>query len=172
MLSGSLAIQVFRPRSPWRPQSSEKPSFLFSSFFYNTPKQSFPDMQFPHVFIAFLAREVRFPHGFIAFSLFIFLGGPRWPPRAIFSDFGRPLGASWGYLGAILAPTRPSWLHLGALLGLSWRIFGHLGAILAPYLLQLGHPGSILALSWAYLGMSLASTLTIWMSKSRKSEPL
>ena len=34
-------------------------------------------MQLPHVFIAFLGREVRFPHGFIAFSLFIFLGvGP------------------------------------------------------------------------------------------------
>ena len=56
-------------------------------------------MQLSHVFIAFLAREVRFPHGFIAFSLFIFLGGPRWPPRAIFEilvalwePFGRYLG--------------------------------------------------------------------------------
>ena len=52
-------------------------------------------MQLPHVFIAFLAREVRFPYGFIAFSLFIFLGGPRWLPRTIFCDFGRPFGASW-----------------------------------------------------------------------------
>ena len=128
-------------------------------------------MQLSHVFIAFLAREVRFPHGFIAFLIFVFLGVPRWPPRAIFCDFGPPLGASWGYLGAIMAPYWLQLGHLGALLGLSWRIFGHLGAILAPYLLQLGHPGSILALSWAYLGMSLALTLTIWMSKSRKSEP-
>ena len=68
-------------------------------------------MQLPHVFIAFWAREVRFPHGFIAFSLFIFLGVPRWPPRAIFCDFGRPLGASgtllgssWGPLSALGAP--------------------------------------------------------------------
>ena len=68
-------------------------------------------MQLPHVFIAFLAREVRFPHGFIAFSLFIFLGGPRWLPREIFCDFGRPLGASvtllgssWGPLSALGAP--------------------------------------------------------------------
>ena len=55
-------------------------------------------MQFPHVFIAYLAREERFPHGFIAFSLFIFLGVPRWPTRVIFCDFGRPLGASGGLL--------------------------------------------------------------------------
>ena len=68
-------------------------------------------MQLPHVFIAFLAREVRFPHGFIAFSLFIFLGGPRWLPRAIFCDFGRPLGAfgtllgcPWDPLSALAAP--------------------------------------------------------------------
>ena len=68
-------------------------------------------MQLPHVFIAFLAREVRFPHGFIAFSLFIFLGVPIWPPRVIFCDFGRPLGASgtllgspWGPLSALGAP--------------------------------------------------------------------
>ena len=68
-------------------------------------------MQLSHVFIAFLAREVRFSHGFIAFSLFIFLGGPRWPPRVIFGDFGRPLGASgtllgssWGPLSALGAP--------------------------------------------------------------------
>ena len=68
-------------------------------------------MQLPHVFIAFLAREVRFPHGFIAFSLFIFLGVSRWPPRAIFCDFGRPLGAfvtllgcPWGPSGALGAP--------------------------------------------------------------------
>ena len=68
-------------------------------------------MQLPHVFIAFLAREVRFPHGFIAFSLFIFLGGPSWAPRGFFFDFGRPLGASgtllgssWGPLSALGAP--------------------------------------------------------------------
>ena len=76
-------------------------------------------MQLPHVFIAFLARVVRFPHGFIAFLLFVFLGVPRWPPRVIFCDFGRPLGPSWGPLGVILA----------------------------PYWLQLGHLGSILVLS-------------------------
>ena len=92
-------------------------------------------MQLSHVFIAFLAREVRFPHGFIAFLLFIFLGVPRWPPRAIFCDFGPPLGASWGYLGAILA----------------------------PYWLQLGHLGSILVPSWAYLGASLAILVPSWL---------
>ena len=41
-------------------------------------------MQLPHVFIAFLAREVRFPHGFIAFSLFIFLEGAQMASK---SDF-------------------------------------------------------------------------------------
>ena len=68
-------------------------------------------MQLPHVFIAFLAREVRFPRGFIAFSLSVFLGVPRWLPRVIFCDFGRPLGASgtllgssWGPLSALGAP--------------------------------------------------------------------
>ncbi len=68
-------------------------------------------MQFPHVFIACLAREEWFPHGFIAFSLVGFLGVPRWPPRAIFCDFGRPLGAfvtllgcPWGPLGALGVP--------------------------------------------------------------------
>ena len=62
-------------------------------------------MQLPHVFIAFLAREVRFPHGFIAFLLFVFLGVPRWLPRAIFIDFGNLLGAlglSWAVLGCLL----------------------------------------------------------------------
>ena len=76
-------------------------------------------MQLPHVFIAFFAREVRFPHGFIAFSLFVFLGVSRLPPRAIFYDFGRPLGAS------------------GTLLGSSWRPLSALGATfgapLAPF---------------------------------------
>ena len=61
-------------------------------------------MQLSFVFIAFLAREVRFSHGFIAFLLFVFLGVPRWRPRAIFSDFGRPLGASWALLGRPWAP--------------------------------------------------------------------
>ena len=68
-------------------------------------------MQLPHVIIAFWAREVRFPRGFIAFSLFIFLGVSRWPPRAIFCDFGRPLGArgtlsagSWDPLSALGVP--------------------------------------------------------------------
>ena len=73
-------------------------------------------MQLPHVFIAFLAREVRFPHEFIAFSLFIFLGVPRWPPRAIFFDFGplwEPLGSPWGPLSALGVP-------LGALLAPFW----------------------------------------------------
>ena len=85
--------------------------------------------------------------------------------------------------------------NIDAYVGLCWRIFGHLGAILAPSWLHIGsnlailapswcslrpilahlwpswcHPGSILVLSWAYLGMSLALTLAIWMSRSRTSE--
>ena len=75
-------------------------------------------MQLSHVFIAFLAREERFPHGFIAFSLFIFLGVPRWPPRAIFNDFGRPLGASWALLGCPWAPLGLPWGLVATLLGL------------------------------------------------------
>ena len=75
-------------------------------------------MQLPHVFIAFLAREVRFPHGFIAFSLFIFLGGPRWRPRAIFNDFGRPLGASWALFGSPWPPLGLLWGRVATLLGL------------------------------------------------------
>ena len=77
-------------------------------------------MQLPHVFIAFLAREVRFPHGFIAFSLFIFLGGPRWPPRTIFCDFGRPLGAFGTLLGAPWGPLSALGAPLGALLAPFW----------------------------------------------------
>ena len=77
-------------------------------------------MQLPHVFIAFLAREVRFPHGFIAFSLFIFLGGARWLPRTIFSDFGRPLGASWALIGSPWCPLSVLGVPLGALLAPFW----------------------------------------------------
>ena len=68
-------------------------------------------MQLSRVFIACLAREVRFPYEFIAFVLFVFLGVSRLPPRVIFCDFGRPLGASgtllgssWGPLSALGAP--------------------------------------------------------------------
>ena len=75
-------------------------------------------MQLSHVFIAFLAREVRFSHGFIAFLLFVFLGVPRWLPRAIFSDFGRPLGASWALLGCPWAPLGLPWGLVATLLGL------------------------------------------------------
>ena len=75
-------------------------------------------MQLSHVFIAFLAHVVRFPHGFIAFLLFVFLGVPRWPPRAIFNDFGRPLGASWALLGCPWAPLVPPWGRVATLLGL------------------------------------------------------
>ena len=91
-------------------------------------------MQLPHVFIAFLAREVRFPHGFIAFSLFIFLGVPRWPPRAIFCDFGRPLGAFWTLLGCLERTWSAPWSPLGTILvtmliswGVLWRSRGYLG---------------------------------------------
>ena len=115
-------------------------------------------MQLPHVFIAFLAREVRFSHGFIAFLLFVFLGVPRWPPRAIFCDFGPPLGASWGYLGAILAPYWLQLGHLGSILELSWAMLSslriHVGAslvILGPCWLHLGFNLSILARSWRSL---------------------
>ena len=104
-------------------------------------------MQLSHVFIAFLAREVRFPHGFIAFLLFVFLGVPRWPPSAVFCDFGRPFGASWGYLGAILAPYWLQLGHLGSILVLSWAYLGEFLGILAPYWPQLGHLGSILVVS-------------------------
>ena len=75
-------------------------------------------MQLSHVFIAFLAREVRFSHGFIAFSLFVFLGVSRWPPRAIFCDFGRPLGASWALLDCPWAPLGLPWGLVATLLGL------------------------------------------------------
>ena len=51
-------------------------------------------MQLSHVFIAFLAREVRFPHGFIAFSLFVLLGVPKWSLKSIFDALGRPFGLS------------------------------------------------------------------------------
>ena len=77
-------------------------------------------MQLSHVFIAFLAREVRFPHGFIAFSLFIFLGVPRWPPRAIFCNFGRPFGASWALFGSPWGPLNAFGVPLGALLAPFW----------------------------------------------------
>ena len=85
-------------------------------------------MQFPQVFIAFLAREVRFPHGFIAFSLFIFLGVSRWPPRLIFCDFGRPLGASGTpgvFLGSIERTWSALWSPLGTILAtmlISWGV--------------------------------------------------
>ena len=55
-------------------------------------------MQLSHVFIAFLAREVRFPHGFIAFSLFIFLGGP----DGLQERFSVILVALWEALGRSL----------------------------------------------------------------------
>ena len=74
-------------------------------------------MQLSHVFIAFLAREVRFSHGFIAFSLFDFFWVPRWLPRAIFNDFGRPLGASWALLGCPWAPLGLPWRVVATLLG-------------------------------------------------------
>ena len=123
-------------------------------------------MQFPHVFIAFLAREVRFSHGFIAFLLFIFLGVPRCPPRAIFCDFGRPLGASRGYLGAILAPYWLQLGHLGFILVLSWAYLGASLAILVTMLISWG----VLWRSGGCLGLSLALTLTVWMSKPRQSQ--
>ena len=116
-------------------------------------------MQLSHVFIAFLAREVRFPHGFIAFLLFVFLGVPKWPPRAIFCDFGRPLGASWGYLGAILAPywfqlgiLAPSWCPLGPILAHLWPSWCHLGSIFAPTWPSWLHLGALLGLSWHVFG--------------------
>ena len=77
-------------------------------------------MQFPHVFIAFLAHEVRLPHGFIAFSLFVFLGVPRWPPRAIFCDFGRPLRVFWALFGSPWGPLSALGVPLGALLAPFW----------------------------------------------------
>ena len=123
-------------------------------------------MQLSHVFIAFLAREVRFSHGFIAFSLFIFLGGPRWPPRVIFCDFGHPLGASWGHLGAILAPYWLQLGHLGSILVLSWAYLGASLAILVTMLISWG----VLWRSGGCLGLSLALTLTVWMSKPRQSQ--
>ena len=101
-------------------------------------------MQLPHAFIAFLAREVRFPHGFIAFSLFIFLGVSRWPPRAIFCDLGRPLGASgtllgssWGPLSALGAPFGVLGTILVTMLtswGVLWRSRGCVGMYLVMHL--------------------------------------
>ena len=74
-------------------------------------------MQLSHVFIAFLAPDEWFPHGFIAFLLFVFLGVPRWPARAIFNDFGRPWGASWALLGCPWAPLGLPWGLVATLLG-------------------------------------------------------
>ena len=65
----------------------------------------------------YLVREERFPHGFIAFSLSVFLGVSRWPPRAIFNDFGRPLGASWALFGSPWAPLGLPWGLVATLLG-------------------------------------------------------
>ena len=123
-------------------------------------------MQLSHVFIAFLAREEWFSQRFIAFLLFVFLGVPRWPPRAIFCDFGRPLGASWGYLGAILAQYWLQLGHLGSILVLSWAYPGASLAILMTMLISWG----VLWRSGGCLGLSLALTLTVWMSKPRKSQ--
>ena len=123
-------------------------------------------MQLSHVFIAFLAREVRFSNVFIAFLLFVFLGVPRWPPRPIFSDFGRPLGASWGYLGAILAPYWLQLGHVGSILVLSWAYLGASLAILVTMLISWG----VLWRSRGCLGMSLPLTLAFWMSKPRTSQ--
>ena len=80
------------------------------------------------MFIAFLARGERFPHGFIAFLLFGFLGVPRWPSRAIFDDFGRPLGASWALLGCSWAPLGTSWGLVATLLGLLEATKEHFGS--------------------------------------------
>ena len=123
-------------------------------------------MQIPHVFIAFLVRGVRLPHRFIACSLFIFLEVPGWPPGTIFCDFGRPLGASRGYLGAILAPYWLQLGHLGFILVLSWAYLGASLAILVTMLISWG----VLWRSGGCLGLSLARTLTVWMSKPRQSQ--
>jgi len=83
-------------------------------------------MQFPHVFIAFLAQDEWFSHGFIAFLHFNFLGVPRWPPRAILHHFGRPLGASGTLLGC-------PWVPLGLPRELFATLLGHLEAIKWPF---------------------------------------
>ena len=113
-------------------------------------------MQVSHVFIACWACEVRFPHGFIAFPLFIFLGVPRWLPMAIFDDFGRPLGASWALLGGPWGPLSGLGVPLGAL---------PLGTMLVTILISWG----VLWRSHGPRDMSLATTLIVWMSKSRNN---
>ena len=97
-------------------------------------------MQLSHVFIAFLAREVRFPHGFIAFLLFVFLGVLRWPPRAILSDFGCPLGASWDPLGASLGAF---WASSGALGDPLGPLGGHQVALWVQFLMRWMYLGSV-----------------------------
>ena len=92
--------------------------------------------------------------GLLHFCFSFFLGCPDAPPpRAIFYDFGRPLGASWGYLGAILAPYWLQLGHLGSILVLSWRIFGHLG----DHVDLLGRSVALWWLSWLVFGPNFNS---------------
>ena len=97
-------------------------------------------MQLSHVFIAFWVPDEWFPHGFIAFSLFVFQGVPRWPPRAIFCDFGCPLGASWALLGCPWVPLGPPW---GACCDPLGALGGHQVALWVSLLML-----------WRYLGIS------------------
>ena len=107
-------------------------------------------MQLSHVFIAFLARDEWFPFGIIAFPLFVFLGVPRWLPRAIFCDFDRPLGAFWALFGSCWGPLSTLGVPLGALLAPFWWPCWSLGAFcdalvailacLGPQLWQFGCP--------------------------------
>ena len=66
----------------------------------------FPDMVFPHEYIALLLSEVVFPHGFIAFSLLIF-------SRLPLGRFGGVLGCVLDVSGVHWAAFGPPWISFG-----------------------------------------------------------
>ena len=69
-----------------------------------------PDMQLPHVFIAFFMRDQAFPHVFIAFWHPL---GSFWAPIGFswvsFSACWRGCGASWASFGAKMEPETSRW---------------------------------------------------------------
>ena len=87
----------------WFPHGNIAFSLLIFSW---VPKRisRWPDMQLPHVFIAFFICDEAFPHVFIAF----------WHPQA---SFWEPIGLSWGLLFGMLEgpvellghPLGPKW---------------------------------------------------------------
>ena len=84
-------------------------------------------------------------------------GGPRGSqnaPKSLQNRFRRPLGASWGSLGALLASLGASWAALGAFLKRSWRLFGPSCGLLGSSWVLLDRSWRLLGSSWALLGRS------------------